>query len=598
MNTEQIIFIIITVVALGLFISEKLRVDIIGLLIILALSLTGILEYKQAFSGFASEPALILSAVFVLSAGLSKTGVTDIFGEWIGKLSGKTETQANLVIMTGAAFLSAFTHHVMVTAMILPLVMKLCKEKGFHASRMLIPMATAASLGTILTLIGAPAVMLANGIIGRSGQEKLGFFTIAKVGLPIVVVSFFFILIAKFLLPRRSGEKESDKERFKLGEITTEVTVPESSKWIGKKISDLKVETEKRFQILAWYRKNDVIWISDENEALQVGDGLVVKMGSDELVSMEEGLGLTLTAVKRYGSKIKSSNATSLEGEHKRILKALIAPKSEFVGKTVSQLFFYHNFGVVTLGIWRKDGWIHQRLASVELQEGDMIVLWGPENKLLELSEHKGFLMFVPFYGEEKRRKKALLAVGVMASAILASVLGWTEPYVAFVPGAVAMVLTKCVSAEEAYSSIETKIFVMIAGVIPLGIAMEKVGLDKYLAEHIFSYTQGWDVVHILLIFFIFSALLTQILSDAATVVLLAPIAVAFAQKAHISVTASVVTVTIAAVASFLTPIGHHGNLLILSPGGYKFSDFLKIGLPLTVIIAVMTCYLSLRVWP
>ena len=597
MTTPQIIFIVITLIALALFISEKLRVDVIGLLIILALSLTGILEYKQAFSGFASEPALILSAVFVLSAGLSKTGVTDVVGEWIGKLSGKTETQANLVIMVGVAFLSAFTHHVMVTAMMLPLVMKLCKDKGFHSSRLLIPMATAASLGTILTLIGAPAFMLANGIIARSGSEKLGFFTVAKVGLPVVIASFLFILVAKFLLPRKSGEKNDDKERFKLGEITTEITVPVDSKWIAKKINELKIETEKRFQILAWYRGRDVIWLSDENESLQHGDVLLVKMGSDELVSVEETLGLTLNAVKMYGSKIKSTGTTSLVGENKRILKALIAPKSEFVGKTVSQLFFYHNFGVVTLGIWRKNGWINQRLADVKLQEGDMVVLWGPEKKLQELSEHKGFLMFVPFYGEEKRRRKALLTVSIMSAAIFASVAGWTEPYVAFIAGALAMVLTKCVSSEEAYSSIETKIFVMIAGVIPLGIAMEKVGLDKYLAEHIFSYTQGWTTFQILLVFFTFSALLTQILSDAATVVLLAPIAVAFAQRAQISVTASVVTVTIAAVASFLTPIGHHGNLLILSPGGYKFSDFLKIGLPLTIIIAVMTCYLSLRVW-
>jgi di/tricarboxylate transporter len=275
----------------------------------------------------------------------------------------------------------------------------------------------------------------------------------------------------------------------------------------------------------------------------------------------------------------------------------VISPKSEFVGKSIVQMDFYRRFGVVVVGLWRKSGWISTGVADAILEPGDTLVIWGPQGKLDNPILQRGFLMLLPFYATSMKRSKNKIATLIMFTAITIAATGVLPAYLAFVAGAVAMVLTKCVDIEQAYNSIETKIFVMIAGVIPLGIAMEKTGVDKMLAQQIINHTDGWHTLSMLLVFFWISALLTQILSDAATTVLLAPIAVAFAKGAGISPTASVICVTIGAVASFLTPIGHHGNLLILSPGGYRFSDFLKIGLPLTVILSVITCYMSLKVW-
>lgn len=596
MDQNQILFIGILAIALVLFIWEVVRVDIVGIFIILALSLTGLLEPKQAFSGFSSEPAIILSAVFVLSAGLSRTGVTDFIGRWIGKLAGSSETRINLVIMTGVAFMSAFTHHVMVTAMMLPIVMDICRNKNIPSSRILIPMATSASLGTLLTIIGAPAFLVARGIIVRSGGDKLGVFEVGKVGLPIVIASFAFILIARWLLPKRTGSKSID-ERFKLSEITTEIIIPNESRWVGYKIKDFLNETKERFEVFTWLRKDfQLSLILPETQILE-GDVFLIKLGSDELISIEEKYGLALRPVKRYGNKFSSEGSGSLMGEQHRIFKGIISPDSKFIGRTLSNLYFYHRYGVVGVGIWRKDQWIKERIADSILQAGDLVVLWGPEDRLEELTKNKNFLMFMPFEGKPKRRVKARLATVIMLAAILCAAFGWIEPFVAFVAGALAMVLTKCLPIDNAYRSIETKIFVMIAGVIPLGMAMEKTGVDQMMANFINTHTAGWSAFGMLMVFFWAAALLTQILSDAATVVLIGPIAVAFAKQVQISPTAAVVVTTIGAVASFLTPIGHHGNLLILSPGGYKFNDFLKIGLPLTLIISIMACYLSLRVW-
>lgn len=595
MTIDQIVFTVIMVTSIALFITEALRVDVVAILIILALALTGLIEVKEAFSGFSSEPALIVCAVFVLSAGLSFTGATDIIGSFVGKWSGKSETRANSVVMTAVAALSAFTHHLMVTAMMLPIVMKLCKEKGFPTSRLLIPMATAASLGTTLTLIGAPAFLLANSVLQRSGAEPLGFFSPSYVGVPIVLASFIFILVAKWMLPKKSGVDASD-DRFRLSDISTELIIPPGSKWVGKSLGELQAETEKRFQLFSWFRNHRALPISDTERTLQLDDVLLVKTDADELVSIEEKLGLALRAVKKYGDG-STDPSKSLIQPGASIFQAFVAPKSRFIGRSLSELRFFERHGVVALGLWRKSGWMSDQISETPLQEGDLVVLWGTEGNLENLTQHQGFLMFMPFEGRPKKRTKMPLAVLIMLTSVVFAATGWLPPYVAFVAGALGMVLTRCLSAEQAYDAVETKIFVMIAGMIPLGIAMERVGLDKLLADVVFGFTQGWHPIAMLLVFFWFAALLTQILSDAATTVLVAPIAIAFAKSAQISPTAVVIASTIGAVASFLTPIGHHGNLLILSPGRYNFGDFLKIGLPLTVLISAITCYVSLAVW-
>ena len=597
MDSSQIIFLVIMLISIVLFMTEYLRVDVVAVLIILALSLTGLIDVKEAFSGFSSEPAIIVAAVFILSAGLSLTGVTDAIGRFVARHTGQNEVVANAVIMLAVAAMSAFTHHLMVTAMMLPIVMKICKEKGFPTSRLLIPMATAASLGTTLTLIGAPAFLLANNILVRSGETSLGIFSVAKVGAPLCLVSFTFIILMKWILPKKSGVESSD-DRFKLTQISTELVIPGGSRWIGLTLKQLKEENDKRFQIFGWLRQRKLQDQTSDSQTLEAGDVFLVKIDSDELVSVEEKLGLALKAVKKYGDDATQGKTSSLAEEGGRIFQAVIAPRSEFIGRTLSNIHFFQRYGAVAIGLWRKDGWVVQETSNTELKEGDLLVLWGAEEKLENLTRHRGFLMFLPFHGRSTKRIKMGLASVIMGAAILVSALGILPAHVAFVAGALIMILTKCLSVEQGYDSIETKIFVMIAGVIPLGIAMEKTGVDKLLSQYVLQLTQGWQPISMLLVFFWFAALLTQILSDAATTVLIAPIAVAFAKGAEISPTAAVVTVTIGAVASFLTPIGHHGNLLILSPGGYRFADFLKIGLPVTLIISGMTCYLSLMFWP
>jgi di/tricarboxylate transporter len=251
----------------------------------------------------------------------------------------------------------------------------------------------------------------------------------------------------------------------------------------------------------------------------------------------------------------------------------------------------------VIAGLWRRDGDVAPRLSDARLREGDLLVLYGRPSRFAELAAHHGFLLLVPFAGEAKRRVRAPLALAILGATILAAATGWLPAPMAFLFGAVAMVALRCVEIGQAYRSIDVRVYVMIAGVIPLGIAMEHSGTARLLADALLPLVHDWPTLSILLVMFTAAALLTQILSDSATTVLLGPIAVALAHSLGLPATPFVVCTALGAVVAFLTPIGHHGNLLILGPGQYRFSDFIKIGAPLTVLLALVCAWMTRWLW-
>jgi di/tricarboxylate transporter len=247
--------------------------------------------------------------------------------------------------------------------------------------------------------------------------------------------------------------------------------------------------------------------------------------------------------------------------------------------------------------MWRRQGWIREELSQVQLAEGDLLVLRGTPNKFSELSGHHGFLMMVPFAAQERRRQRAGRAILIVIAIVSAAASGIVPAHMAFLGGAVALVVTGCVSVEHAYREIDVRIFVMIAGVIPLGLAMEKTGTAAFFAQYLQQATAGWDPLLVLLALFWAAGLVTQILSDAATVVLLGPIALALALALGLPPQPFIVCTALGAVAAFLTPIGHHGNLLILNPGQYTFGDFLRVGVPLTLGISLVSAWMAQWLW-
>lgn len=586
---SQFAFGLILVGGLYLFISEKLRVDVTAMLILAALVLTGILDEKQALSGFSSEPAIIVAAVFVISGALGATGISEKLGSWIERASGHAEWRTIAVVMPLVALLAAFTHHVMVTAMMLPLLLRHAHNRKLPASRLLMPMSLAASLGTTLTLFSAPAFLLANDMLQRTGGTGLGIFAITPIGIALVLVGTAYMLLTRWLLPKRNGERNDD-DYLRLDRYRTELVVVKDGHWCTRPLADLQRALGGRFRLLGWLRDGMQRADLGSNSPLLAGDVLLVEAAADELLSLHDDAGLDLNAIARFGAQASGDGKPQL-------VQAVIAPGSEFIGRSIRELDFARQFRTVIAGLWRRGEQMAERLSDARLREGDLLVLWGQPSRFAELAAHHGFLMLVPFAGEAKRRLRAPLALVILGVTILAAVSGSLPPQLAFLFGAAAMVVTRCIDVEQAYRSIDTRIFVMIAGVIPMGIAMEKTGTAALLAQGLAHLIAHWPPLAILLVVFSLAALLTQVMSDAATTALLGPIAIATAHVLGLPPAPFVVCTALGAVVAFLTPIGHHGNLLILRPGQYSFGDFLRIGLPLTALIALVSAWLARWLW-
>ncbi len=593
MPAEQIVFLMILAGTLTLFVSEKVRIDVAAMMTLLALAFTGILSPSEALSGFSSEPAIIVAAVFVISAALSATGLTERIGSLIARAAGASEWRAIVVIMPAVAALAALSHHLMITAMMLPILMRLAREQKLPASRLLMPMSLAASLGTTLTLFSAPAFLLANNLLEKQGQSGLDVFAITPIGIALVALGVLYMSLGRWLLPRR-GARTDEADYLRLDRYYTELVVEAGSPWIDRPLADFQAHTRRRLAIVDWLRADRPFRGKGAEEPLKEGDVFLVRASPDEIASIKEEPGLDLHAIAKYGD---SADEPKVGQEEKELVQVVVAPRSPFVGRSIGRIDFLKTLGVVVVGLWRREGWLREEISQVRLQEGDLLVLWGAPRRFAELAENRGFLMMVPFAARPRKRHRAALAIGIVAAVVVGAASDIVPTQFAFLAGAVALVVTRCVSIEQAYREIDVRIFVMIAGVIPLGAAMEKTGTAALLADHLQDLTHGWSAFAVLLALFWAGALLTQILSDAATVVLLAPVSLALALALGQPPEPFVVCTALGAVVAFLTPIGHHGNLLILNPGQYTFGDFLRVGVPLTMLISLVCAWMAEHLW-
>ncbi len=594
MTAEQIIFLLIVAVTLMLFIGERVRIDVAAMLTLLALAVTGILTPAQALSGFASEPAIIVASVFVISAALNATGVTERMGALIARAAGSREWRAILVVMPAVAILAAFSHHLMITAMMLPIMMRLAREQKLSPSRLLMPMSLAASLGTTLTIFSAPAFLLANHLLQTSDQAELGIFGITPIGAALVLLAIIYMSLSRWLLPRRLARAD-ETDYLRLDRYYTELIIEPGSRWIGRPLAEFNVRFKARLEVVEWLRQGVPQRNPSRDATLQVGDVLFVRASPEEIASVDAEPGLALHAVRKYGDSVQAD--AGKDADANQLVQVVVAPHSQFVGETIGGVDFRKSMGVVVVGMWRRQGWIREELSQVRLSEGDLLVLRGTPDKFSELAGHHGFLMMVPFTASPRRRQHAARALIIFGAVVAAAASGLVPAQMAFLAGAVTLVVTGCVSVEQAYREIDVRIFVMIAGVIPLGLAMEQTGTAAFLADQLQKLTLFWHPLAVLLTLFWAAALVTQILSDAATVVLLGPIALALAIALGLPPQPFIVCTALGAVAAFLTPIGHHGNLLILNPGQYTFGDFLRVGVPLTIAISLVSVWLSQWLW-
>lgn len=590
LTNDQAIFIVILVVAFYFLFTEKIKNELVAMMLIISLTLTGLLPAKDALSGFGSEPAIIAASIFVLSKALHSTGISEIIGYWVSRLAGKSPSRITTVLMLASSGLSAFVHHVAITAMLLPITLNLARDKRVSGSKLLIPISFAASLGTTMTIISAPAFLVASTVLVQAGRPSLGIFSITPMGLSLTLCGILFmVLIGRHLLPNVETSVEAT-ERHKINNYFTELLIQSNSSLVGKTLAEVKKLGKYHFTVAQWFRKKEKLPEPLSEWVIQAGDVLHIHTTPQDLVSFQHERGLDFHPTRWFENNQKNSET--------RIAQAVVVSNAEFVGSNLREIDFRRRFGAIVIGFFRQGEFLREELASIALKSGDVLVIQGDEDALLRVEESNSFSMLAAHPDEERRLHKAPIAALIAVTTIVVAALRLIPVEIAMLAAAVTIVLSGCISLKQAYRAIDTRIYLFIAGAIPLGLAMQQTGTAKLLADGLQGVVGGMPQFVILFLLYMVVGLITQLMSDAATVSLFAPIAALLAHGLGGSPEAYVVTVAMASVTACITPTGHHGNLLVYGPGRYQFSDFVRVGLPLTIILGLVVAAIAPLLWP
>lgn len=577
----------ILAVALVLFVTERFRADLVSMLVLVALALTGLVSTSEVFSGFSNAAVITVGAMFVMSAAAARTGIASFIGRMIQAVAGRREWALTVVIMLTVAALSAFINNVGAVAILLPVVMTLARESVISPSKLLIPLAYGSLMGGLCTLIGTPPNILVSAIGVQSGLRPLELFEFTPIGLAVVGGGvLYMILVGRFLIPIRRQEEMTDSMPK---DFLTELIIPKGSKLISKRLYELGWR-KRGIEIMEILRGNRQIfdiwgWVS-----LQAHDVLIVSGKAEEIFKLKDEVGLEIRPEVEYAHPWQKSDKIQR-------LEATLAPHASFIGHTLAELDFHNRYGVTVLAIARHGTLLRGQLSQIPLQFGDTLLLQGPEQRLAQIPKDH-FILMSPLALKALRTEKAPVALLVFAGVLALAAFGLLHISVAGALGAVLMVLTRCLSVEEAYQSIDWMVIFLLAGMIPAGIALEKTGAAQLLAEFILKGIGSFGPLFVLGALLAFTSLITEILSNAAAAVLLAPIAISLATQLGVSPYPFLMGVAVAASSSFMTPISHQSNTLVFGPGGYKFSDYVRVGAGLNVLVWVIAMLLIPRLWP
>ncbi len=773
----------ILVVSLMLFVSEKLRMDLIALMVLGTLVLTGLVTPPEAVAGFSNAAVIAVWAMFILSDGLTRTGIANVIGHNVLRLAGRNESRMIVVIMLTAGTLSAFMNNIGVAALMLPVVIDIARRTRIPASRLLMPLAYGSLLGGLTTMIGTPPNLLISSSLEAAGEATFGLFDFTPIGGGVLIAGTAFVaLFGRHLLPRKKPEGELQRHsqrnlrtQYGLQSRAFEMRVPEDSILVGKTLSQSRIGVATGLIVLALERSRDTEIMPSRQTVLQGNDKLLIQGRLDRFhefqrwselviereapvlqrlmagqvklveVAVEENSPLVAELLhhsefrKRYGAnvlairrdklvrranlahvplrrgdvlllqaspdtveEIKRSpefadcrevdeeelsdvyrlqerifvvrvpresplagdtlmrnrlgdafdfrllalfregelkimpepdqslkggdllliqgreedldvlrglqelevergaqpNLNTLESERLSLLEATLDPRSALAGQPLSEFSFREKYGLELVAVWRNGEAIRTNLDQLVLQLGDALLLLGPRQRLAVLERDPEFLVLTPVTQKPIDTTKAPLAGGIMLAVVSSVLIGWLPIYIAAMIGATLMVVTRCLSMEDAYRAIDWRSIFLIAGMLPLGTAMQQTGAAQFLAEQTMNVLGPFGPWWVIGGLYLITAAGTMIIPTAALVVLMSPIVLSASADLGIAPQTAMMAVAMAASASFTSPISHPANILVMGPGGYRFVDYLKVGLPLTVVVFVSVMVLLPIFWP
>lgn len=583
-------------VAVVLFATEKLSVDVVTFLLLIVLVGSGILTSKEAFAGFSNEAVISLGAIFVISGALHSTGVLDLIGGRILRISGTSETKLLFLIMAITAGVSAFMNNTTATAMFIPAVVALCKRSNISTSKLLMPLAFASIMGGTLTLIGTSTNIAVSGYLRDRQIMDISMFEVTPAGFVIVIIGIAYMMFVgrHMLVERKSDGQDAG---YSIREYLSEILVLPGSPLVGQRSYETDLSLLD-FRILKIIRKEEE-FMPDSRLLIEEGDTLLVEGKVQDLLKVKQMEGIDMKADVQLAE-------TSLKGSTFRVAEVLVGMQSELCGRTLKEIDFRRKHGAAVLAIYRHGHSLLEKLGDTIIRVGDMLLLQGPDVRVEAMRGEPGLQILEEVKTSPYHPKRGMYTIAFFGLAILLSTVpcmpsdhGWIPiPLaVAFLGAALLTVITGCVRVEKAYEFIDWRLIILIAGMTAFGTAMQNTNTAGWLAEQIVAIVGANNPWAVMAGFFVLTILLTQPMSNAAAALVVLPVALNAAAKMGANLHSFAIAIMLAASISFITPF-EPSCVLVYAPGKYRFRDYVKVGFGLTAVLTVAMLILIPILWP
>jgi di/tricarboxylate transporter len=579
----------VVVAALIAFIFEWFPVDITALIIAVVLIVLGLVTPDEGISGFSNSATVTVMAMFILSAGITRTGVVQTVRDWLIRWGGKNPTRQIFVMGAVVGPITAFINNTAVVAIFLPIVEEWCKQTKTSVSKLLIPLSFATVLGGMITVIGTSTNVLASGLSKQLGYGEFSLFQFTALGIITFIIGLAYLsLFGPKLLPDRrpSVDGSSVGEDYGLKDYVSEIVIPPNSSLIGQTLRKTGLQRKFDISVLEIIHNGNHFPQPLADKTLSAGDILLVRGSREELLKVRDEKGIEILADVKFGDPALTEELTT--GEEK-IAEVLILSNSRLISSTLKDLRFRQRYNATVIAIRRGEELIRERLGKVPLKFGDLLLVQGPKESFIGLQTTRELLVLEEREVENLRQSKAWIALAIILGVIVIAAFDWLPILVTALVGVILMIVTGCLKPGEIYGAVRWDVIFLLAGLIPLGIAMNNSGATEWLADRLVDLGGNLSGYWILLFFYLATSVVTEILSNNASVVLMLPVAVKVAETLNLNPLAFMFCVTFAASNSYMTPIGYQTNTMVYGPGGYKFLDFTRIGAPLNLILSIAT---------